>query len=584
MKGKRFSMLGKIKRISGPVVIAEIKEDARMYDLVYMGALQLMGEIIRIDGNLAFTQVFEDTTGLSIDEEVRLSNKPLSVALGPGLLGNVYDGIQRPLEKIREQVGDFIPKGFTINALDEEKKWEFIPIKKSGEEVSSGDAIGYVMETQYLKHHILVPPGVAGVIKDINSGNFTVKDTVATLEDKTSLTMMQYWPVKIARPVKKFLEPNEPFITKQRVLDCLFPIAKGGNAIIPGGFGTGKTVLEQTLAKYSDVDIIVYIGCGERGNEMADVLTEFPELKDPKTGGPLMNRTILIANTSNMPVAAREASIYTGITLAEYYRDMGYKVALMADSTSRWAEALREISSRLEEMPGEEGYPTYLSTKLAKFYERSGKVICQGSEEKEGSLTVIGAVSPPGGDFSEPVTQASQRVTGGLWALDSNLAYRRHYPAINWNRSYTLYYEQLENWFVKNVDSKWPKLRAQFSEILQKDAQLQEVVQLVGPDALQASERLIIEAAKMARDHFLQQNSFSENDASCSLKKQHIMLRGLIRFFETGNQLIKRKVSIEDILALPLREMLAEFKETAEKDIDELSKRYESEIEKALEG
>ncbi|MBI4437037.1 MAG: V-type ATP synthase subunit A [Candidatus Omnitrophica bacterium] len=556
-----MSIQGKIIKISGPAVIADGMTGARMFDIVHVGKATLIGEIIRLDGDTAFIQVYEDTSGLYLGEPVESLGSPLTVELGPGLLSSIFDGIQRPLESVAAQTGDFIARGVHTEALDHQKKWPFTPSVKVGERVGPGETIGTVQETEQLVHRILVPPDTQGKIKEIRSGSFTVTETVATLEGGKTLALSHRWPVKLARPYKQKLEPKEPFVTGQRIFDCLFPIAMGGNASIPGGFGSGKTVAEQTLAKFANADVIVYVGCGERGNEMTEVLTEFPHLDDPKTGGALMNRTILVVNTSNMPVAAREASVYTGMTLAEYYRDMGYDVALMADSTSRWAEALREISSRLEEMPGEEGFPTYLSTRLANFYERSGRVITQGKEERIGSVTVVGAVSPPGGDFSEPVTQSSMRIIGALWALDSNLAYRRHFPSVNWNRSYTLYDGLLKKWYEDNISPEWTRNRKRMFELIQKDTQLQEIVQLVGPDALQDSERLILEFGRMIREDFLQQNAFSPVDGSCPLKKQHLMLSTLLQFYALGEAAIQRGAHIEEITELPMKEAVDRMKE-----------------------
>jgi len=507
------------------------------------------------------------TSGLFIGEKVVSTHSPLCAELGPGLLTSVFDGIQRPLNDIRASSGDFISRGIFVDAIDKKKTWEFVATAKVGQKVFGGDILGEVQETPTIKHYVMVPPGMSGTVEEIKSGMFKVLDVVCTLDGGREVCMLQKWPVRKSRPTNKKLDPTEPFITGQRIFDTLFPIAAGGTTAVPGGFGTGKTVVEQTLAKYAAADVIVYIGCGERGNEMTEVLTEFPELEDPKNGGPLMNRTVLVVNTSNMPVAAREASVYTGITIAEYYRDQGYSVALMADSTSRWAEAMREISSRLEEMPGEEGYPTYLSTKLAAFYERSGRVSClvgPDAEERNGAVTVVGAVSPPGGDFSEPVTQSSMRVTGAIWALDSSLAHRRHFPSVNWNRSYSLYSELLEEWFSKNVAPDWNKLRSRVMALMQKDAELQEVVQLVGPDALQDAERLILECSKMIREDYLQQNAFSEVDAYCSLSKQHGMMSGLIMFYDASSKALDNGTPIEDILDLPLRENLSRLKEVPE--------------------
>lgn len=560
---------GKIARISGPAVIAKGVRGCRMLDIVEVGKAGLIGEIIRLDGDEAFIQVYEDTSGVYIGEPVVPTGKPLAVELGPGILGGVYDGIQRRLGVIREMSGDFITRGLSVSAVDREKKWKFTPSLKKGDEVGPGDVLGTVPETEKVTHKILVPPNMKGKLKTIASeGEYTVDEVIATTEDGLEFRLTHYWPVKVARPYKKKLDPIEPFLTGQRVFDTLFPIAAGGNTIVPGGFGTGKTVVEQSLAKYGDVDLIVYIGCGERGNEMTEVLDEFPHLEDPSTGRPLMERTVLIANTSNMPVAAREASIYTGITIAEYFRDQGYKVALMADSTSRWAEALREISSRLEEMPGEEGYPTYLATRLASFYERSGRVIALGKEDTVGSVTVVGAVSPAGGDYSEPVTQSSQRMTGALWGLDSSLAYSRHYPSVNWNKSYTLYYDLLKSWFEDKFGPEWDQQRTEMQVLMSKDAELQEIVQLVGPDALQDSQRLILETAAMLREDFLQQNAFSPIDAACSLEKQFRMLKGILLFHKLGEKAIAAGAGILDFIQIPEKETIGRFKEVPEEDFE----------------
>jgi V/A-type H+-transporting ATPase subunit A len=575
---------GVICKISGPAVIAKQMTGSRMYDIVKVGKDKLVGEIIRLDGDTAFIQVYEDTSGVMLGEPVLCTGNPLVVEVGPGILSGVFDGILRPLNKIEEASGSFIARGIDVPALSREIKWMFNPTKKANEDVIPGDVLGWVQETKTIKHYILVPSDCKGKIKSIKGGEYTIEEPIAVLEDGTEITMLQKWPVRVPRPFKKKLDPNEPFITGQRIFDTLFPIAMGGTAAVPGGFGTGKTVVEQMLAKYADADVIVYIGCGERGNEMTEVLSEFPELEDPKTGGPLMDRTVLIVNTSNMPVAAREASVYTGITIAEYFRDMGYSVALMADSTSRWAEAMREISSRLEEMPGEEGYPTYLSTRLASFYERSGRVVCLGSENKLGSVTVVGAVSPPGGDFSEPVTQSSMRVTGALWALDATLAHRRHFPSVNWNRSYSLYCDQMEEWFAERVAPDWNEVRARIMALLQKDAELQEVVQLVGPDALQDNERLILETSKMIREDFLQQNAFSEIDAYCSLEKQHGMMVGLLTFYDKSQAALDKGISIENILNLPIREDLSRLKEVSNEVFSGQLSSFLSKLSLALEG
>lgn len=559
--------VGSLTLISGPMIAASGMLGVGMGEIVRVGKMGLMGEVIRIDGETIYAQVFEDTGGMFLGEAVESTGLPLSVELGPGLLSSTFDGIQRPLATLKNQSGDFIGRGLTARALDHTRRWQFTPRVVVGEEVSGGTILGTVPETQSIEHRVLVPPHVKGrVAHVVSAGEYTIDDTIVELEDGTKLTMAHKWPVKQPRPIGEKLPGNWPFITGQRVLDCLYPIARGGSAIVPGGFGTGKTVVEQTLSKYSDADVIVYVGCGERGNEMADVLYEFPELEDPKNGGPLMNRTILVVNTSNMPVAARDASVYTGITLAEYYRDQGYDVALMADSTSRWAEALREISSRLEEMPGEEGYPTYLAARISEFYERAGRVVAQGSgvdgrEPRIGSLTVVGAVSPPGGDFSEPVTQTSLRVAGALWALDASLAYRRHYPAINWNRSYSLYFHDLDPWFAEHAPRGWIEDRQRALKIMQRDAELQEVVQLVGPDALQDGERLILEIGRMIREVFLQQNAFSADDAFSSLEKTGGILNALVTFYEEAQRTLEQGIPLARIMGLPVREEVARLRD-----------------------
>jgi len=560
---------GTILRISGPVIIARGMKGSKMYDVVKVGEEALRGEIIRLEGEEAVIQVYEDTTGLLVGEPVVNTEQPLSVELGPGLLSSIYDGVQRPLPVLKEKSGDFIARGIYAPGLDREKKWEFMPGVKKGDTVVPGDIIGTVAEFSF-EHRILVPHGVSGTVTDIRSGPFTVEETVCTIDGKTNLSMMQYWPVRIPRPIKKKLDPVLPLITGQRVFDCIFPVTKGGTAMIPGGFGTGKTVSEQTLAKWSDTQVVVYIGCGERGNEMTDVLAEFPELIDPRTKLPLIERTILIANTSNMPVAAREASIYTGITIAEYFRDMGYDVALMADSTSRWGEALREVSGRLEEMPGEEGYPAYLATRLSAFYERAGRVICVGTAERSGSVTVVGAVSPPGGDFSEPITQNTLRVVGTFWALDTNLAYRRHFPSINWIKSYSLYLDSIGDWYVKNVSRDWRELREKAMYLLQKEVELQEIVQLVGPDALPESEKAILDVTRMIREDFLQQSAYSDTDSFCPVEKQYHMLKVIMDFYESMNTAMGRGVSLRQIQALPLRAGIGRMKD--EQDIGAIRK------------
>ncbi|MGI6459527.1 MAG: V-type ATP synthase subunit A [Candidatus Hydrogenedentales bacterium] len=557
-------LVGRLTQISGPMVAADGMLGVAMGEIVRVGKAQLLGEVIRIDGATVYAQVFEDTGGLYVGEPAEAMGLALSVELGPGLLGGTFDGIQRPLESLRQVSGDFIARGLASQALDRDTKWHFVPRVTPGTEITGGMVLGTVQETASIEHRILVPPGTAGrVARVAPEGAYRVVEPIVELDDGATLTLMHRWPVKQPRPVERTLPPDRPFLTGQRVLDCLFPIALGGAAIVPGGFGTGKTVVEQTLAKFCNAEVIVYVGCGERGNEMAGVLSEFPGLKDPRSGESLMNRTVLVVNTSNMPVAARDASVYTGITIAEYYRDQGYDVAVMADSTSRWAEALREISSRLEEMPGEEGYPTYLSARIAEFYERSGRVVCSGSsdDERVGSLTLVGAVSPPGGDFSEPVTQTSLRVTGGLWALDPTLAYRRHYPAINWSRSYSLYFNELKAWFEQHAPAGWNRQRQAAMQLLQRDAELQEVVQLVGPDALQDSERLVLEISKMIREIFLQQNAFSDNDAFSSLEKTAGLLDALLAFHDACREKLENGVTLARILDLPVREDLARLRD-----------------------
>ncbi|MGA2698474.1 MAG: V-type ATP synthase subunit A [Methanoregula sp.] len=556
---------GTISRVSGPVIIAKGMKGSRMYDVVNVGTEALRGEIIRLEGEEAVIQVYEDTTGLTLGESVENTGIPLSVELGPGLLSSIYDGVQRPLPVLLEKSGDFIGRGITAPGLDRSKKWEFVPHAKTGDELSPGDILGTVAEFQF-EHRVLVPPKVSGKVTEIHAGTFTVDEIVCTLEDSIKLTMMHTWPVRIPRPHKKKLDPVLPLITGQRVFDCMFPVTKGGTAMIPGGFGTGKTVSEQTLAKWSDTQIVVYIGCGERGNEMTDVLAEFPELIDPRTKLPLIQRTVLIANTSNMPVAAREASIYTGITIAEYFRDMGYDVALMADSTSRWGEALREVSGRLEEMPGEEGYPAYLATRLAAFYERAGRVICLGNGERTGSVTVVGAVSPPGGDFSEPITQNTLRVVGTFWALDTNLAYRRHFPSVNWIKSYSLYLDSIAEWYSRTIAPDWRGLRDMAMYLLQKEVELQEIVQLVGPDALPDSEKAILEVTRMIREDFLQQSAYSDTDSFCPVEKQYLMLNVIMSYYEQVNLAMNRGISLRQIQALPLRVAIGRMKEAGDLD------------------
>ncbi|MBP8130512.1 MAG: V-type ATP synthase subunit A [Candidatus Hydrogenedentes bacterium] len=579
---------GKLVRISGPMIEADGMLGVGMGEIVRVGELGLLGEVIRIDGSKIFAQVFESTEGMYLGEPVVATGAPLSVELGPGLLGATFDGIQRPLETLRQSSGDFIGRGITAVALDRERKWGFAPRVKPGDVVAGGDILGVTQETKAIEHRILVPPRGAGVIDWVApEGEYTVEQVVARLRDGSELRMMHQSPVKQGRPFAKKLPMNMPFLTGQRVLDCLFPIAMGGSAIVPGGFGTGKTVVEQSLSKFCNAQIIVYVGCGERGNEMTEVLSEFPHLEDPNTGDSLMSRTILVVNTSNMPVAARDASVYTGMTLAEYYRDMGYDCALMADSTSRWAEALREISSRLEEMPGEEGYPTYLSARVSEFYERTGRVVCcgtvkEGEQPRTGSLSAVGAVSPPGGDYSEPVTQTSQRVSGAVWALDAALAYRRHYPAINWNRSYSLYFDALKPWFDQYGPPNWIKLRQEVMTLLQRDAELQEVVQLVGPDALQDNERLVLEIARLIREVFLQQNAFSKNDGFCGLPKMGGLMDILISFYEECQGVLNREVPLRRVLELPVREDIARLRDVANEEFAERKNAVHEQMKQAL--
>ncbi|WP_292463553.1 ATP synthase subunit A [Methanolobus sp.] len=552
-----MEMKGEIYRVAGPVVtIRGIKP--KMYDVVHVGHEGLMGEVIRIQGDKATVQVYEDTSGIRPGEPVVNTGMSLSVELGPGLLESIYDGIQRPLMVLQEKMGDFIQRGVTANGLDRERVWEFKPLAKNGDSVKGGDVLGLVQETENIEHKIMVPPTVSGTISEIKSGSFKVDETICVLSSGTEISMMQKWPVRKPRPVGKKLMPNRPLITGQRILDGLFPVAKGGTAAIPGPFGSGKTVTQQQLAKWSDTDIVVYIGCGERGNEMADVLNEFPELQDPKTGRPLMERTVLIANTSNMPVAAREASVYTGITIAEYYRDMGYDVSLMADSTSRWAEAMREISSRLEEMPGEEGYPAYLSARLSEFYERAGYV--RTLEGQEGSITVIGAVSPPGGDFSEPVTQNTLRIVKVFWALDAKLAQRRHFPSINWLTSYSLYTQGLADWFTENVAPDWVPLRDHAMDLLQQEAELQEIVQLVGSDALPEDQQIVLEISRMIREYFLQQNAFHPVDTYCPFDKQYKLLKAISKYGEMATAALEAGIPMKDILSVESKDELAKVK------------------------
>jgi len=578
---KENKITGKISKISGPVVIASQMKGAKMYDIVSVGNEALLGEIIQLRGESAVIQVYEETAGLKPGEKVVSTGAPLKLELGPGLLTSIYDGIGRPLSKIAEQSGDFIARGIQADTLDHKKKYDFKATVKKGTKVKEGDIIGTVKETSLIEHRIMVPNGIEGTVDSIESGKLNIDEVIAivsTKKGKEKLTMKQEWPVRKARPFTKKLAPQIPLITGQRVFDTFFTLTKGGTAAIPGPFGAGKTVSQQQLAKWSDAEVIVYIGCGERGNEMTEVLTEFPELKDPKSGKPLMERTIMIANTSNMPVAAREASVYAGVTIAEYYRDMGYNVALMADSTSRWAEAMREIGARLEEMPGEEGYPAYLASRLAQFYERAGRVTTLN--EKDGSVTIIGAVSPPGGDFSEPVTQNTLRTTKVFWALDASLAYKRHFPSINWLTSYTLYQDKVVEYFKKEVAKDFTELRNKAMKLLQKEAELQEIVQLVGPDALPEEEKAILFTTKSLREDFLQQNAFHEVDSYCPLEKQYTMLKTILGFYDKVVDAVKQGGKVNQIAGLAVNEKIARMK--YEKDFEKEAKEIEAEIQKEL--
>ncbi len=563
-----------------------------MFDVVRVSDSKLIGEIIEMHGDRASIQVYEETSGLGTGEPVESTGEPLSVELGPGLIEGIFDGIQRPLEKIRELVGNSLVRGIEVPALDRDKKWHFVPKVKPGDKVVGGDILGTVQETEIVEHRIMVKPGVVGTVKTIAEGDYTVTEQIGSIEtangDELPVTLMQKWPVRRGRPFEKKLAPNVPLVTGQRVVDTLFPIAKGGVAAIPGPFGSGKTVTQHQLAKWAEADIVVYIGCGERGNEMTDVLNEFPELIDPHTGKSLMERTVLIANTSDMPVAAREASIYTGITIAEYFRDMGYSVALMADSTSRWAEALREMSGRLEEMPGEEGYPAYLGSRLAQFYERAGRVISLGSDGREGALSVIGAVSPPGGDISEPVSQATLRIVKVFWGLDSALAYKRHFPAINWLTSYSLYADSLGSWFNDNVSEEWTSLRARLMALLSDEASLDEIVKLVGMDALSPTDRLKMETARSIREDFLHQLAFHEVDTYSSLRKQYLMMKLVLRFYDGSLDALKKGANIEKLVSIPSRESIGRFKYVHENDIEDTYKTVcaaiDSEIKAAVDA
>ncbi len=560
-------IIGKISRISGPVVHAKGMEGIKIRDLVQVGELGLVGEVIEVKGDQVSIQVYEETDGLRVGEPVKSEGQPFLAELGPGLLGMIYDGIQRPLEIIRDQTGNFIARGATGAPLARTRTWHFVPTVKVGTHVAHGDVVGWVQETPAIRHKILVPEGVSGKITKIKEGDYTVDDPIAELDTGQQLFMKQLWPIRRPRPIAQKIAAAVPLCTGQRILDVFFPVTKGGSAIVPGPFGSGKTVTQQALAKWSDADIVVYIGCGERGNEMTEVLTEFPHLEDPRTGQPLMQRTVLIANTSNMPVAARETSIYTGITIAEYYRDMGYDVALMADSTSRWAEALREVSGRLEEMPGEEGYPPYLASRIAEFYERAGRAICVGSEKRVGSVTVIGAVSPPGGDFSEPVTQNSLRVAGAFWGLDARLAYSRHFPAINWLTSYSLYLDALRDWYITEVGPDFLEMRRELLEILQKEDELKKIVQLVGKESLSAPDKLLLDIARTIRDDFLRQNAFHEVDAFCPMKKQYYMMKAILAFYRACTAMLG-KIPYEELLKIPGWELLSKMRYTPNDQVE----------------
>lgn len=581
-------MQGRIIKVAGPLIVAENMADAKMYDVVRVSEEGLIGEIIELRGDKASIQVYEETSGLGVGESVYSTNYPLSVELAPGLIESIFDGIQRPLDKLYEISGDRIGRGINIPSLDHTKVWEFIPVKMVGDRVQAGDVIGTVQETQVVLHKIMIPNGVKGVIKSISKGSFTIDDIICVLDDggkDVNITMLQRWPVRKGRPYKTKLAPDRPMITGQRVIDTLFPVARGGCAAVPGPFGSGKTVVQHQLAKWADADIIVYVGCGERGNEMTDVLNEFPTLVDPKTGEALMKRTVLIANTSDMPVSAREASIYTGITIAEYFRDMGYNVAIMADSSSRWAEALREMSGRLEEMPGEEGYPAYLSARLSEYYERAGIVKVNSSEDVEGSITAISAVSPPGGDLSEPVSQATLRIVKVFWGLSASLAYKRHFPAIDWLTSYSLYADKMESWYNENVNSKFGALRAKAVRILQEEAELDEIVRLVGIDALSFEDRVVMETAKSIREDYLHQNAFHEVDTYTSLNKQYRMLKLILDCHDEFNRALSNDVDIDDILSLSIRERIGRCKYIPEEKIftfDQIEKELKTEINELI--
>ncbi len=581
-------MSGKVVKVSGPLVVATGLSDANMSDVVRVGPQRLIGEILTMKGDTASIQVYEETSGLGPGADVITTGAPMSVELGPGMIEGIYDGIQRPLEKIVEKVGANISRGVEVPAVDREKKWEFTATVKAGDKVTGGDIIGTVPETPVVLHKIMVPPNMKGTIKDIQSGSFNVTETIATLTTEDGrdvpLTMIQKWPVRVGRPYEKKYSPERPLCSGQRIIDTMFPIAKGGTAAVPGPFGSGKTVVQHQLAKWSDVDIVIYIGCGERGNEMTDVLREFPELKDPRTGESLMKRTVLIANTSDMPVAAREASVYTGITIAEYFRDMGYDVAVIADSTSRWAEALREMSGRLEEMPGEEGYPAYLASRLAQFYERAGSVECLGSDERRGSLTAVGAVSPPGGDLSEPVSQSTMRIVKVFWALDSSLAYKRHFPAINWLTSYSLYLDTLKPWFDENFGPEFMRDRSRAMSILQNEASLNEIVQLVGKDALSPADQLTLEVARMVREDFLQQNAFTDIDGFSSYDRQQKLLAMVLHYEELCRAAIAKGAPVAKLFDIPSREQIGRAKSVPAEEYVQVYQQIEQDMAAEIEA
>ncbi len=577
---------GTIIKVSGPLVVAEGMDNVRMYDVVRVSEERLIGEVIELSGDEAYIQVYEETTGLGPGDPVYPTGKPLSVELGPGLIESIYDGIQRPLDKIEEKTGSNIARGVEVPGLDREREWEFEAVAKKNDEVGPGDVLGTVQETPIVEHKIMVPPNVSGTVKKIHQGTAKVEDIVAVLETEDGeeeINMIQEWPVREGRPYEQQLPPEIPLVTGQRVIDTFFPVSKGGTACIPGPFGSGKTVVQHQLAKWADADIIVYIGCGERGNEMTEVLIEFPELEDPHSGEPLMKRTVLIANTSNMPVAAREASIYTGSTIAEYFRDMGYSVALMADSTSRWAEALREISGRMEEMPGEEGYPAYLGTRAAEFYERAGRIKCLGSDDRMGTLTTVGAVSPPGGDLSEPVSQATLRVVKVFWGLDSSLASQRHFPAIDWLESYSLYLDNIEDYLKENVGEAWITAREEAMRLLQEESELEEVVRLVGEDALSTHNRLILQVARIIREDYLHQNAYHDVDTYTSLNKQYRMLKLIIDFYKRASEVLHEGAELEDVTSISLMDDIARMKFVEEEEIDQKFKEFEDKLEEEME-